>query len=104
MTFDIMGINPLNENGLYLSFNNVSWYPLWNELCRYVHELTKEDQEKGSMNDGLLIDGNKHFAIIRTLDEVLSSGINRYGIDDITWSNLQALLTFCESNEGFRIW
>ena len=103
MTFDIMGIKPHNENGHYLSFNNVSWHPLWTTLCQYTLELTRDDQEKGSMNDGLRIEGKKHFAIIKTLDEMMSKG-NRYGIDDITWSNLAALLMFCESNDGFRIW
>ena len=104
MTFDIMGINPLNENGRYLSFNNVSWHPVWTELCRYTPELTDKDRETGSMNDGLLIEGSKHFGIIRALNKMVSSGVNRYGIDEITWSNLKLILTFCESNEGFRIW
>ena len=69
MTFDIMGINPLNENGHYLSFNNVSWHPLWTTLCQHTAALTRDDHEKGSMNDGLRIEGSKHFAIIETLDE-----------------------------------
>ena len=103
MTFDIMGIKPHNENGHYLSFNNVSWYPLWAALCRHTPALTNDDHEKGSMNNGLRIEGSKFFAIIETLDEMMAKG-NRYGIDDITWSNLGQLLVFCESNDGFRIW
>ena len=103
MTFDIMGIKPHNEFGEYLSYNNVSWHPLWTALCRYTPQLSQADHEKGSMNDGLVIEGEKLFGIIDTLDEMMAKG-NRYGIDDITWSNLGTLLTFCESNEGFRIW
>ena len=103
MTFDIMGIKPHNEFGEYLSYNNVSWHPLWTALCQHTQALTNVDHEKGSMNDGLRIEGSKFFAIIETLDEMMSKG-NRYGIDDITWSNLETLLQFCESNDGFRIW
>jgi len=102
VTFDIIGINPLNEDGVYLCCSNMTWYPLWSAVCTHTPELTSRDYQTGSMNDDLLIEGEKLFGIIRALDDMVS-GTKRSDIDETTWENLKALLRFCESNEGFRI-
>lgn len=103
MTFDIMGIKKHNEHGEYFRLNNVSWHPLWMVICRNTPELSQDDFEKGSMNDGHIISGTKHMGIIRAIEQLLNSQ-RRFGIDDITWDNLRAFLIFCESNDGFKIW
>jgi hypothetical protein len=81
MTFDIMGIKPHNEFGEYLSYNNVSWHPLWTALCQHTQALTNVDHEKGSMNDGFRIEGSKFFAIIETLDEMIQVSVE-HGLRD----------------------
>lgn len=128
MGFDLKGVNPHNETGQYLSINIWGWRPLWHIVCNYTPNLTKEDRRQGHLNDGHLISGPKHEAIIDTLTKLVrekprrieyEAQTDRFGVEfggvpiaardppfgqyGFSWDVAELLLRFCEGNSGFRI-
>lgn len=73
MGYDLEGIKPKNRKGKYF-YNNIGyWRPLWAFICEITPELSKRDCEIGQYNDGHVIKGKKHKAIIRSLKEFLAN-------------------------------
>ena len=71
MGFDVFGIRPENEQGIYFR-NSIWWWPrLWDYCCFITPELLKEDHESGHVNDGYIIDGIKHKSLVRNLSAAL---------------------------------
>ena len=73
MGFDIVGENPKNKTSEYFRNSIGEWRPLWHCICNNTEELTEEYRFFGQHNEGILIDGELHRAIIRTLQELLRS-------------------------------
>ena len=76
MGFDVFGIRPENEQGIYFR-NSIWWWPrLWDYCCFITPELLKEDHESGHVNDGYIIDGIKHKSLVRNLSAALKQREN----------------------------
>ncbi|MHA2078023.1 MAG: hypothetical protein ACXADH_03415 [Candidatus Kariarchaeaceae archaeon] len=129
MGFDLYGITPHNEQGKFLSINIWGWRPLWHIVCNYTPALSQHDREKGHVNEGYVISGEKHAAIIETLTKlvrekprrieyeaqtndfgVLFGGVpiqqldpGGFGSYGFSWDIAESLLRFCEGNDGFKI-
>ncbi|MFW9850260.1 MAG: hypothetical protein ACFFF4_14075 [Candidatus Thorarchaeota archaeon] len=129
MGFDINGIKPINEKGVYFTNNVWWWRPLWWTICKHTPELTQHERQTGQYNDGLVIDGDKHTAVVRTLKWLVKEKPRRdefasvdadygklgntsmreldarmFGQDyRFHWDNVQSFLEFCEGNQGFKI-
>jgi len=54
MGFDLSGVSPKTEKGEYFRNNVWWWRPLWN-YCLEEKLITQEDFDRGSYNDGYLI-------------------------------------------------
>jgi len=132
MGFDIIGVEPKNKTGEYFRNSIGEWRPLWHCICNNTEELTEEFRFFGQHNEGILIDGELHRAIIRTLQELLrsrSQGEAKRALEQspylewngrrqptvemsfpafgehhhFEWENVERFLRFCEANEGFSI-
>ena len=128
MTHELYGINPRSKDGQYLAINVWGWRPAWHILCNYTPELDEHTRFAGHMNDGYVIKDAQHAAIKRTLTELLRERPRRVEFEGKTkdfgtmpdgrpianliplpgsyffsWAVLEAILKFCEANDGFSI-
>jgi len=133
MGYDVYGIEPTSETGRYFRANNWWWRPLWHMICNNTAELSELDRYVGQHNDGYIIDGQKHQAVIQSLRKLVrehpeeqvklalsQSPYLEYngrrsivvelmladvvgGGHQFSWKVTEDFLKFCESNRGFRI-
>lgn len=75
MGFDISGIKPKTEVGIYFRNNLWWWHPLWQYVCHYcVDILTPEQAGGGHWNDGVEIQAWQVELIAERLQSLLASG------------------------------
>ena len=75
MGFDIDGIKPKTEVGIYFRNNLYWWHPLWQYVCHYCDDiLTPEQAEEGHWNDGVEIQACQAELIAERLQSLLASG------------------------------
>jgi hypothetical protein len=128
MTTELYGINPKSKDGQYFSINVWAWRPLWHIICSYTPMLTEHDRVMGHVNEGYVIQGEKHRAIISTMKEILAKKSRRIEFEAKTqdfgtmpnglpiaaliplpgtyffsWEAMEAYLRFCEANDGYSI-
>lgn len=123
MGFDLEGIKPMSEKGVYFRNNVWWWRRLWDLICFVAKDkLTEKDITGGSFNDGHSIKGEKHKYILSKLNWLLNEGgkdtkeikefikqsekvYTRNG--EIThpfdWENVEAFYEFISHNKGFQI-
>ncbi len=133
MGYDIIGIKSKNGNGKYFRNSIGQWRPLWHCICNNTEELTDYYRYRGQHNDDIIIDGELHSAVVRTLQQLLSSrlksevkralkqspylewnGKKTPTVEmaiahpsgwpySFEWDNVVNFLQFCKNNEGFQI-
>ena len=73
MGFDIFAVEPTDKTNDYFRSNVWYWRPLWNMVKIMCNELSQEDFEGGSYNDGYLIDKDKSLSIGNKLKIMLET-------------------------------
>lgn len=75
MGFDISGIKPKTEVGIYFRNNLYWWPPLWVYICHYCDDiLTPGQAGEGHWNDGVEIQAWQAELIAERLQRLLASG------------------------------
>ena len=80
MGFDLDGVKPTNDLGVYFRNNIWWWRPLWSYVCaNTLNILTQKDRDMGSCNDGHRISKAKAEKIAKRLTELCNDGsVARY--------------------------
>jgi hypothetical protein len=73
MGFDLVGIDPKNRTGEEFRNSVGLWRPLWHLVCNTTPELTDHHRFEGQHNNGMVIDGDFHGAIITSLKTILKT-------------------------------
>lgn len=132
MGYDIIGIQPKNKTGEHFRNSIGEWRPLWHCVCNNTAELSEAHRFFGQHNEGILIDGELHNAVLKTLQKLLKTrpeseakraleqspflewegkrwptvemAFTSLGTHHhFEWENVERFLRFCEANEGFSI-
>jgi len=132
MGYDVIGIQPKSKTGEYFRNSIGQWRPLWHCICNNTPELSEAHRFFGQHNEGILIEGDLHGAVIRALRRLLETcpenemrraleqspylewegkkwqtiemAFTAFGAHhQFEWENVRNFLRFCEANKGFRI-
>ncbi len=75
MSFDCIGLKPVNATGESFRCSSWIWRPLWEYVCKLAPELISADLHKsGHYNDGARVDANSSHEIAAILKRELESG------------------------------
>ena len=127
MGFDVSGLKPETEEGMYFRNNVWWWRPLWEYICETCGDIiTLEQAKSGQYNDGIKITGEQSRKIFKRLMELKEKGlITQHQAkheakniqmkednpkdslsDAYTFSedNIDTFACFCKESGGFEIW
>ncbi len=118
-----MGMDVHGRSGNYFRNNCWWWRPLWNFVANECKEVISEkDYERGSYNDGFLVDYEKCEVIVEKLQKLVEDGrvkeyeklyqkhLDSLPEDDFdrhypfSEENVIEFIDFVKESEGFEIW
>ena len=129
MGFDISGVKPVSEDGVYFRNNVWWWRPLWSYICETCDDIiTLQQANSGTFNDGIEITGRQSKKIYLRLKELKKKGLiakhevkhEAERLQEIKDSpdvkglfvggypfsadNVDKFAHFCKESGGFEIW
>jgi hypothetical protein len=85
MGFDLFGLEPKAENGVYFRNNVWAWRPLWGYVCQTCGDiLSATDMENGKWNNGYRLIKKRSVKVSNRLFELIESGaVNKIAVEDL---------------------